>query len=257
MSNSESSFLGLPREFQQKFLIYPPTVKDIVSNSNFFQYKTLLTLSQEELEDIFIKNNKDKNFDAYDKFKVPTPFEYLMANSYHNKEVEQLAKDAFFLFIRQPITFLYEQGIIIIGDLEEELERIGNNINALVYLKADDFFAFQNAIRESLGEDPVEPPDPTLHPKIRRMKALARYRDKIKAKKGMGINLLTTLVSICCMGIGITPLNIGELSYASLSTIMRTYQEKEKYEIDVRSLQAGADAKKVKPKYWIRNLEKN
>ena len=107
-----------------------------------------------------------------------------------------------------------------------------------------------------MGEDPVEPPDPTLHPKIRRMKALARYRDKIKAKKGMGINLLTTLVSICCMGIGITPLNIGELSYASLSTLMHIYQEKEKYEIDIRSLQAGADAKKIKPKYWIRNLDK-
>ena len=48
------------------------------------------------------------------------------------------------------------------------------------------------------------------------MKAKARYRDKIKAKKGNGLDLGTTLVSICCMGIGLTPLNIGKISYASI-----------------------------------------
>jgi hypothetical protein len=30
---------------------------------------------------------------------------------------------------------------------------------------------------------------------------------------------------------------------------------KEKYEIDIDSLLAGADSKKIKPKYWIRNSE--
>lgn len=250
------AFLGLPKDFKKKFLVYPPTIKQVVGNPNFNQYRTLLTISQEELEDVFIKNNKEKDFNDYGNFKVPTPFEYLMANSYHNKQVEQIAKEAFYFFTKQTVTFLYEEGLILIGDLEDELKRVGKHLDSLIFLKSDDFFEFQNAIRESLGEDAIEPPDPTLHPKIRRMKALARYRDKIKAKKGMGISLQTTLVSICCMGIGITPLNIGELSYASISTLMKTYQEKEKYEIDVRSLQAGADSKKVKPKYWIRNLDK-
>jgi hypothetical protein len=55
------------------------------------------------------------------------------------------------------------------------------------------------------------------------------------------------------MGLGINPLNIGELSYAAIGPLLRTYQEKEKFDMDVRSLQAGADKKKVKPKYWIRN----
>ena len=55
------------------------------------------------------------------------------------------------------------------------------------------------------------------------------------------------------MGIGITPLNIGELSYASIGVIMNMMQDKEKYDIDIRRLLAGASSKKVKPKYWIRN----
>ena len=81
------------------------------------------------------------------------------------------------------------------------------------------------------------------------------FIDKIKAKKGMGISLETTLVSICCMGIGITPLNIGEMSYVAACAIMERYQEKENYHIDIDTLLAGGDSKKIKPQYWIRNLD--
>ena len=89
------------------------------------------------------------------------------------------------------------------------------------------------------------------------MKAKARYRDKIKAKQAAknGSTLFNTMASICCMCIGLTPLNIGEMSYVSMQAILNQYQTKEKYEIDIDSLLAGADSKKIKPKYWIRNLE--
>ena len=83
------------------------------------------------------------------------------------------------------------------------------------------------------------------------MKAKARLRDRVKAKKGMGLSLGDSLVSICCMGIGLTPLNIGEISYAALGKIIDRYQKKEAYETDIQSILAGADAKKIHPKYWI------
>ena len=67
--------------------------------------------------------------------------------------------------------------------------------------------------------------------------------------------MFTSLVSICCMGLGITPLNIGEMSYIAMDSILHKYQEKEKYQLDIDSLLAGADSKKIKPKYWIRNFE--
>ena len=57
------------------------------------------------------------------------------------------------------------------------------------------------------------------------------------------------------MGYSINPLNIGELSYAAIPILMETYQAKEAYETDIRALMAGADSKKVKPEYWIRNLD--
>jgi hypothetical protein len=80
-------------------------------------------------------------------------------------------------------------------------------------------------IREACGEKKAKPPepiDPDENPYIRKIKERARERDRIKAKrKGPnGISLDTCLAAICCMGIGITPLNIGEMSYAAIGPIM-------------------------------------
>ena len=93
------------------------------------------------------------------------------------------------------------------------------------------------------------------------MKEKIRERDRVKARQAAkgntsdGISLITCLTAISCMGIGLTPLNIGEISYAALGILMNFYQNKEKYGIDIASIQAGANAKKVNPKYWIKNLE--
>ena len=142
------------------------------------------------------------------------------------------------------------------------MEQIDENydMSKVKFLEEEDFFDFQNALRQSVGDKPVKPPEPfnpDEDPRIRKIKEKARERDRIKARQGNknGISLETCLVAICCMGIGLTPLNIGEMSYVALEAILRKYQEKEKYELDIDSLLAGADSKKVKPKYWIRNFE--
>jgi hypothetical protein len=68
----------------------------------------------------------------------------------------------------------------------------------------------------------------------------------------MGINLETNLMAICCMNMGLNPLNIGKISLASVGKLTEMYQNKEKYDIDTRALIAGADAKKIKLSYWIK-----
>lgn len=250
---NEKYFLKLPKDFKNKCKIYPPSVKEVVENECFSKYRYLLTITQEEIEDEFLnKKNENKEIST-----IPTPFEFLLATSYHNKEIEQVAKDAFYFFIKEPITFLYDRKEILIGDLEEIIKNASSleDLKKMIMITEEEYFDFQNAIREALGEKKVEPPDPDEDPRVKRIKAKARYRDKVKAKKGMGITFGTLLVSICCMGIGINPLNVGELSYASVDSLLKTYQEKEKYETDIRALIAGADSKKIKPKYWIRNLD--
>ena len=66
-----------------------------------------------------------------------------------------------------------------------------------------------------MGEKDATPPNPNEHIKVKKMKAKARYRDRVKAKQE-GITLGTSLAAICCMGIGINPLNIREISYCAI-----------------------------------------
>ena len=242
-------FIQEPTPFEQICKIYPPSIREVVVEDNFSLYLRLLTITQEELEESAKK----------EKQKALTPFEFLFNCAYNDEKLKKAIQSAFYFFIKEPINFLFEEKKIIVGDLEKVVQNI-DNLNQLRFLTENDYFNFQNEIRLAVGQKAIKPPvpiDPNEDPRIRRMKELARKRDAIKAKQGSkdGITLTTSLVAICCMGIGITPLNIGELSYASIGPIMNTMQEKEKYDIDVRSLLAGADSKKVKPKYWIRNKD--
>ena len=134
MINNERAFLGYPQEFHKKFLIYPPLIKDMIGNVDFPQYRQMLTLSQEDLEDELAKDNQEIT-------DIPTPFEFLLANSYHDKDFEKIAKNAFYFFIHQEVTFIYEQKKILIGDLEEEIPKI-KNLSELVFLEEEEFFYF-------------------------------------------------------------------------------------------------------------------
>lgn len=243
----ERVFLGFPKNFDNLCKIYPPKIKDVIGNDKFPLYKRIFTLSQEEIEDEFTEK-------GLDLANMLSPFETLFTNAYNNEEMRQLTNDAFFFFIHEPIMLLYEQKKIIIGDIEKVLKKI-EKIDDLKIIDDSNFFNFQNEVRAMLGEKKIDPPNPNEDPRLKRMKAKARYRDRVKAKSGKGLQLGSSLASLCCMGFGLNPLSLGELSYASVPILIRYYQEKEKYQLDVDSLLAGADAKKVKPKYWVRNID--
>lgn len=242
-------FIGEPVAFKKGVKIYPPKVKDVASNQHFSLFGRMLTYSQEEIEDIFVKEKKDLT-------SFPTPMEFLLGNCYNSKEFEILCKEAFEFFLKTKVDFLYDQKKILIGDLEQVLKGL-QNLSELVTISEEEFFDFQNLIRMAIDQKVVTRPNPNEHPRIKAMKAKARYRDKIKAKQQAknGLTLFSTMTSICCMGVGLNPLNIGEMSYVALGALMSQYQTKEKYQIDIDSLLAGADSKKVKPVYWIKNLE--
>lgn len=239
------AFLALPIR-KKNYSVYPPTLNDSLNNPNFTQWEGLFTTSQEELEDSIHEHNP-----SYDG-PIPTPWLFLLGSAYEDKEFENTIREAFRFFLHEEITILYENQVIVLGNLEEELTKV-SNAEELRIIDEEEFFNLQNTVRTSLGIAPVEKPDPDESPRIKRMKAKARLRDRVKAKKGMGLSLGDSLVSICCMGIGLTPLNIGEISYAALGKIIDRYQRKEAYETDIKSILAGADAKKIHPKYWITN----
>ena len=244
-------FLGFPIDFKNICKIYPPTVNDVSGNSDFPIYNALFTITQEDLNDEYLKDERVT--------KIPTPFEYLLLNYYQGGEIQQRILDGFKLFIREPVTIVPEINMLLIGKSEDELDPDKDLENPRL-LTEENYFDFQNQIRIVMGSPEIKPPDPeeaNLDPRILRYKRKIREGDKIRQKKKNkdGPKFGTLLAAICCMGIGLTPLNIGEISYACVHWLIAMEQQKEAYDIDIRSLLAGADSKKVKPKYWIKNLD--
>ena len=238
-------FIGEPLLFQKELYVYPPSVREVITNPNFNIYYKVLTLTQDDVREE-IGDRLPAGEDC------PTPFEYLLAHCQYTQGFLDIIKGAFQFFCKAESAYLFEERSIVL--LTEEKQRS-------FLITFDNFFDFQNAIRSAVGDKevvPPEPPDPNEDPRVRAIKEKARMRDRIKAKQNAkdGISLGTCLVAICCMGVGISPLTIGEMSYASVGEIMKMMQNKEKYDIDIRSLLAGADSKKIKPKYWIRNSDK-
>ena len=243
---NDKVFLHFPVSFQQVCKLYPPTVNDVVGNEEFPRYQSLFTLSQEELMDEYVKNDVKGN--------VPTPFQYLLISYYGSGELKRIILDAFYFFLHEPVTIIPELEVVIIGKAEEDIDPDIDLVNPRLIDKTN-YFEFQNAIRQLMGGKPIEPPQIDEDPRVARIKAKFRQREKVLAKRKSGPKLGTLLAAICCMGIGLNPLNIGEMSYADVSWLLEIYQQQEEYDVDIRALLAGADKKKVKPKYWIRNLD--
>ena len=248
---NDKIFLGFPIDFQGICKIYPPTVNDVVSNENFTTYQALFTITQEDLDKAYLKEE--------DVVQVPTPFQYLLMNYYQDEDIQQIIEDAFKQFVHEPVTIVPEIEMLLIGKSEDELDPDVDLENPRL-LTADNFFDFQNSIRLSMGSKPLEPPtieEVEEDPRVKRWKMKIKEREELLNSKRMksGPTFGTLLAAICCMGIGLNPLNIGEMSYACVHWLIGMYQQNEEYDIDIRALLAGADSKKVKPKYWIKNLD--
>ena len=248
---NDKIFLGLPIKFKDVCEVFPPTVNDVVGNDKFSIYSTIFTLTQEDLDNIYLKDETVK--------QVPTPFQYLMMNYYSEEEMRGYIEEAFNLFVHEPVTIVPEIEMLLIGKSEDELDPDIDLENPRL-ITEDIFFDFQNHIRMVMGQKPVETPkeeEEDLDPRIKRWKMKIKESEKIiNAKKSKTAPTLGTLLAaICCMGIGLTPLNIGEISYACVQWLIAMYQQNEEYDIDIKALLAGADSKKVKPKYWIKNLD--
>ena len=241
---NERIFLGFPIKFRDVCQIYPPTVNDVCGDDDFAFCQTLFTISQEDLEDAYVEENVPS---------IPTPFQYLLMNYHQDEAAREKILYGFQKLLGEPVTIVPELEVIIIGKNEEELDPNVDLENPRT-LDKDNFFDFQNMVRTSLGSPLAEKPVEDEDPRIKRYKAKIRKSDRIIAKKKKGTNFGTLIAAICCMGIGLTPLNIGEISYACVPWIIGMSQQKEEYDIDIRALLAGADKKKVKPKYWIKDL---
>lgn len=242
-------FTGLPL-VHRAFSVYPPTVSDIIGNPLVRRYEKLLTLSQEDIWDDLTEKGL-----AIDS-SCPTPFDILLAQCADpSSAISALTRMAFEYFCHEKVAISMEGKIIVF--LSEGWDKVEDIQDAKCIADNETYFSFQNFVRAVMGEDLLDPPEIETNPRVAAIKAKFRKSKRIlkEAKRPDGLTLTTSLVALCHMGLGLNPLNIGDIPYASVAPLISMGANKEKYLVDASALAAHADPKKVKLKPWLKNPE--
>jgi hypothetical protein len=136
-------FIGEPLLFKNRLKIFPPKVREVVTNPLYNTFLHILTISQEDIRDE-LKNKLQKGE------KAPTPLEFLLNNCFHDEGFKTITEKAFEFIVHEPVHFLYENKKLVIGEIYDDL--VIEKTEDLTIITEDNFFDFQNAIREVCGE---------------------------------------------------------------------------------------------------------
>lgn len=240
----ELMFIGAPILMDDTFLVHPMKVKDrILMGEKYSKALNLLTLSSEDIEDILIEKVGEVE---YQKMESITPFEYLLLSAENDGKFLLELKQAFSTFLREEVLIIPKAMEIRIGSLHDERK-----------ITKENFPELQKVLRLQNHLDvPEEIPknENYMHKKFRlKRKLLKKAKAKQAAKDKSSPTFLDLMSSLCIMNVGITWDNIGNIPIFTFYELIGRNQIKEKYDTDLKSLLAGADSKKIKLKYWIRN----
>lgn len=243
----EACFIGAPLLLEDVCLIKPMTVLDKIRlGMKYDSYLSLLTISSEDIEDILLNKIGEEG-----KFlEKITPFDYLMLSAEYNNSFFIELKEAFSTFIREEIFIVPKAKIVLVGKMEEQK-----------IINKDNFSRFQEILRiQNHLDTPEEIPENEnyMQRKFRlRRKQLKEAKAKQAKKDEHTPRFVDLMSSLCVMNVGITWDNIKDLPLFTFYELLGRNQKKEKYDLDIRSLLAGADKKKVKLEYWISKNENN
>ena len=250
-------FIGEPL-ITDKYKIYPPKLKDVLANPYYGIYNNILTISQEDIWDMIVKEQSGANFSAKPVEGAPTPLELLMNNCYHSEEYMQRTEEAFLFYTKEYVKILPTlKAIIFVTDIDEK-----TSVEDLRKIETEEeFFKFQNLIRQASGDEIKKLPNPNENPRIALIKAKGRWRERLKKKQGNknSIGIDKMIVAICCMNLGLNPLNIGEISFISVQELFALAQRKEQYETELKIITSNpfGSKKKRKPlEHWLYGKDK-
>ena len=238
------AFLNFPYAFSTICIIYPLTMGEIIGSIgqlNYSSYITLLTLDEFDIA----QKAKSKGINI-DPTEI-NAFNYIIDSAKNNYTFLLEVKNAFRTFIREEIMILFDEYTIVIGDAKDKR-----------LITSQNFGEFQNILRVQNKKKVKEDPPPDESPIRRKFRLKAEYRDAVKrSQKSSDPNapdFLALMSSLCCYKDGITPEDLKKFSFFAFKEQFERHQLREKYSIDVKSILAGADSKKVKPEPWIKKI---
>lgn len=252
--DKEKLFLGAAINFNDICWIYQRQLKEIIAmgQSKYHSYLAMLVPDLKEVRKELRKNPQIKEEDL--NF---TSFEYLLLQYQQAEKMYYLhddetflveLKNAFSTFIKEEVHFSLETKEIFIGDISRKRK-----------LTEENFEDFQHILLAQHHLPIPEPEPKNESPMARKFRLRKEQVAEAKARQaknnGDSLTLEQTMSSLICLNMGITFENIGNLTMYQLKELFSRAQAKYKYDLDIRMIAAGADPKKIKPKYWLGKID--
>ena len=243
----EELFVGAPYQLGNICKIHQLKLKEILDREvlgfeKYYYFVNLLTMEEEDLKEVLTQKAQLGNIDI-------SIFQYILLSAASDKTFFLDLKKALSTFIKEEVMISPKTGVIIVGDPKDKRvigEKEFGEINLALRLF--------NKLRIK------EPPPENETPMQRKFRLKREERDRVKekqnAKKGDLPSFADVMSSVCVMNTGITALNIGEYTIYQIKDLLERAQAKETYHTELDMLCAGADSKKIKPKHYVRNLQK-
>lgn len=218
--------------------IYPLTLKEIVKIGYNKKYNISLMNLIATPKDFGINISENENV---------TTFDIICANILAgNKEYIDLIFDAFKLFLRKDVAFNAEDMTFLV---DNNIINRDNYEDIIINLK------LLNCIKDSDNKEEEFKPANSRAEEIRNK--ILKSRDKLKGRGSNELTLFDLISVLAANSNALNILNIWNLTLYQFHDQFSRMQMIEEYDINLRSLLAGAKADEVKLKHYIRKIDNN
>lgn len=221
--------------------IYSPTLDKIaeISEDKYNYYLSILLFEINQIKNNFNDEDCQKIVDNY------TVFEFMSQKSLYDESFRSLMLDALSFFFCEEVKFY--NGVFYFDE-----NRVFNNEN---FKQMRYILKFQNCI-----EDKKDNEEKFVNDKAReiaeKLKQAKEKINKIKAKQGEVLSLFDLISAFSANSKNTGILDVWKLSIYQFNDQFKRMQIIEEYDINIRSLLAGADPKKINIEHWAKKIQK-
>jgi hypothetical protein len=227
--------------FVDNIPIYSPLLKDIFDRKTgvqtYLKHISLCTFTKDGISDDKYKDYEFEFSAIYDFYKAGGIVDDFLASIKFFTGLD---------FAEEKV----KDDIVLYANIEEDI----------VILHNYNFINFQNAIRfVNCIQLPEKPKPKTKHELLveeAKRKIEKQTGKKIESEES-DISLRDYISSFCVSSHSYNLLNVWDLSLYQFLEQLKRSQAYEKFNLDIRSLLAGADSKEIDLKYYMSNLDKD
>lgn len=215
------------------FTVYPLTLDEIVELGEE-RYQELLNL-------IFFDPTR---LDFTDKPELQELSSFVLYSLILMQE-EKLRKDLQFalkIFLKED--FRFHNGIF--------LNSKNQGIVESSWIEIKEILSLQNGLK--VQEEEYRPKNKKAEEFIEKMKKIKEEVHRLKSKKEDIITFSDLISAYCAKNNNVNIFNVWDLTYYQFQNQLQRIQVVEGYDISIRSVLAGADAKKIEIKHWISKI---